>query len=166
MSKIILSIVAIYLPVLLLGQIPKKIMECNFPIDSLSRKVKATETHSDTYYYKGQPYTGCAAEDLPEEKGVFIIEVENGKLIRNIAYYANGQMEREFLFQNGQSHGKHRMFFPNGAPYIEEEYDKGKPIGTHRRWHNNAQLAREAIFVNGLKIQENIFDKQGLIIRP
>ncbi|MEL7123039.1 MAG: hypothetical protein AAFO07_26555 [Bacteroidota bacterium] len=128
-----------------MGQIPKKIMECIFPIDSLSRKVKATESHSDTYFYKGRPYTGGAAENLPEEKGVFIIEVENGKLNRNIAYYANGQMEREFLFQNGQSHGKHRMFFPNGKPYIEEKYDKGKPVGTHRRWHNNGQLAREAI---------------------
>ena len=79
-------------------------------------------------------------------------------MTRQLCWYPNGQLERDFNFKNGLSHGSHLMYYDDGRKYIEEIYENGQPIKL-LRWFNNGQLAREAYFENGEKIKEILHKK-------
>lgn len=137
-------------------------LECEMTYDKLTIQVRPSRDYSDTYYLNNQLYTGCAKADHPENEQYFIYQIKNGKCMHKIGYYYNGQLGQEFFFdETGMAHGKHVMYYPDGSPYIEENYLHGQNHGTLKRWHNNGQLARDAYYNYGMKITEKFFNEEG-----
>ena len=134
---------------------------CNFKYENLTSKGGPKEI-TKQYFYKKEKYTGCAIHFNKENKSYFVFDIKNGKLQRQICVYENGQLERDFNFKDGVSEGKHQMWYADGSPYIDETYKNGQPIKL-LRWHNNKQLAREAIFENGEMVKEILYKKDGSI---
>lgn len=110
-----------------------------------------------------KPYDGCLTHDIKGPEYI-VYKVKNGKIYQSVFFFNSGIMSREFNFLNGQSHGLQLMYHENGHKYIEEYYTEGIAIDTHRRWHPNGNLAREAIFSMGLKLSEKLYDDNGKLI--
>lgn len=112
-------------------------------------------TGISTYTLDGKPYTGCAEQDVVENKIYYLHYVKEGKLERQIGYYYSGQKCRDFHYKNGVAHGTLELFYADGSPYIYEEYKDGKLHGDLKRW-KSGQIAREAKFWYGTMISEQI----------
>lgn len=112
------------------------------------------------YYLNGELYTGCVRQNVEEGEMYILHFVKNGKLERQVGYYANGQKSRNMSFKAGYEHGTIELFFPDGTPYIREEYRDGRLHGSLQRW-KNGQLVREADFWHGTMIKEKLYDVPG-----
>ena len=144
----------------------KEYEQCKSDFDDLYKIPSSSHNQAAKLLLDGKPFTGCAkssmnANNSPE---YFICHAQDGYATRQLFYYNNGDLSREFNFRGGRSHGLHVMYHTNGSKYIEEFYNNGTPIGTHCRWHKNGQLARKAIYNMGLKISERLYDKAGNLI--
>lgn len=113
------------------------------------------ETRVSTYYLNDQLFTGCAKEEVDANEKQIFHYVKNGKLERQVGYYSNGQKSRDMHFKDGFEHGLIELFFPDGTPYIREEYRDGRLHGSLKRW-KNGQLVREAEFWYGTMIKEKL----------
>lgn len=127
---------------------------CNMNYDQLEVEFDR-DTRISTYKLDGKPFTGCAEQDVAENKIYYLHYVKDGKLERQIGYYYGGQKCRDYNFKNGVPHGTLELFYTNGSPYIYEEYKDGKPHGTLKRW-KKGQLVREAKFWYGTMMSEEI----------
>ena len=130
---------------------------CTFDFEQL-KKVGGTEVSNQVYFFKEKKYSGCARASFKDREGSFVYAFEDGQMTRQLGWYPNGQLERDFNFKNGLSHDSHLMYYEDGRKYIEEIYENGQPIKL-LRWFNNGQLARETYFENGEKIKEMIYEK-------
>ena len=146
----------------------KEYSECNTDFDALLKVPSLTKNLAAKLFLDGKPFTGCAKSsmnsDLKVSPEYFVCYAEDGYPTRQLFYYNNGEISRQFNFEDGWSHGLHIMFHKNGSKYIEEFYERGTPIGAHSRWFNNGQLARKAIYNMGIKISELLYDKSGNLI--
>jgi hypothetical protein len=133
---------------------------CPTEYADLERLINAGLNESDLYLLNGEPFSGCAKSDSPENERYFLFHIRAGVVQQQIGYYYNGNISREFNFSNGQAHGRHVMYNSEGALYIEEYYENGQPVHL-KRWHANGELAREAKFENGEKVLEVFYDKDG-----
>jgi len=112
-----------------------------------------------SYYANGRPFSGFAVEDFQSPAGKFIYEISNGKLQRQVGYFVNGKLSRDFPFHDGRENGTLLMFHDNGRKYIEEEFREGIPHGTFRRWDSSGNLVEEKTFVEGTLIEQTAADK-------
>ena len=131
---------------------------CTFDVEQLN-KTGGTQVSEQIYFLKEKKYTGCARAYFKDRDGSFVYAFEEGQMTRQLGWYPNGQLERDFNFKNGLSHGSHLMYYDDGKKYIEEIYENGQPIKL-LRWFNNGQLARDAYFENGKKVKEVLFKKR------
>jgi hypothetical protein len=60
--------------------------------------------------------------------------------IAAIYWFANGEVEHEFYFRNGQQHGPLRWWYENGQLAWETYYVKGKEHGTSKQWNRKGNL--------------------------
>lgn len=135
---------------------------CDVTFDKLNIQLRTSNMDSDTYFLDGKRYTGCAIADHPKNEQKSTYFIKNGKCVLKTTYYYSGQLASEFSFDEaGMSHGEHVMYYPDGRPYIKEQYLHGQNHGELKRWHNNGQLARAAYFNYGLKLKEIFYNKDG-----
>lgn len=122
------------------------------------------DMHGPARYYQadGSLFTGCAKQDAVDNRSVYIYYISNGYLEKLVNYYYNGQLHAEFLFKDGEAHGHHLMYYPDGKPYIREYYQNGAPVGLHERWHANGKIARQHFYnEEGKKEYDRFYNKEG-----
>jgi antitoxin component YwqK of YwqJK toxin-antitoxin module len=133
--------------------------DCHYHYDDL-RVDFDVQTRRNMYYLDGQPFTGCVRQDSPEGNLYILHYVKEGRLERQLGYYTNGVKCRDYTFKDGFEHGVLELFFPDGSPYIRENYNNGQLHGKLKRW-KNGQLVREADFWYGTLISEKLYDVPG-----
>jgi len=106
-------------------------------------------TPKDTYLINDQPFTGCARHDSPSHEQYRVIYITAGTVEKEVTYYYSGNTHTVFNFKDGQPHGYHTMYYPDGSKYIEEYFIKGVKEGVHRRWDKNGKLSRQDRYSGG-----------------
>lgn len=71
-----------------------------------------------------------------------------------IAFYPNGEKEREVYYRNGQEEGTAVKYFENGQIKETMPFVKGSPHGTQMVYNENGKLILERQFKEGRKIGE------------
>jgi antitoxin component YwqK of YwqJK toxin-antitoxin module len=99
-----------------------------------------------------------------------------GELFTGIAYevYENGQLRSEGEYENGQSAGAYRDWYPSGQLKLEgysvklserAKLGKGEPASWQREWFENGQLKLEkSSDKSGRRISEKKWNEQGELI--
>lgn len=136
------------------------------------------------YYQSGKLYAA-----IGEEKREFFYEdgtlktseeMRDGKLHgESILYWPNGKLKRKCHFENGVRHGLDQMWDAEGNLADEGCYERGKPIGIHRRfrktlieeieylgdsrfnlreWNENGEIKVEALW-NDFDYHERVWDR-------
>jgi antitoxin component YwqK of YwqJK toxin-antitoxin module len=83
--------------------------------------------------------------------GTFIkeIPVENsGNPVTIKAYYKSGQVSTEFVYQNGDYHGKRNIYYPNGKVQFTVNYVNGNQDGEEKEYFPNGQVNYEKTYKN------------------
>lgn len=55
----------------------------------------------------------------------------------------------QFSDDSFRSDGVHKEFFSNGKPFVEGQYDMGRPTGKWTYYHENGAVAKEVEYVDG-----------------
>ena len=139
---------------------------CNIEIKEMIRKQKDSLNGCDLYYFQNELYTGWACEIIPDYRHKYRYEqFVNGKMIRRIGYYDNGQLDADFRMKNCKNYGPSRMWLYDGKMYIDEFYiAPGVKHGIQKRWYDNGVLAKESKVENGKIVYEKKYDRSGNFI--
>lgn len=142
---------------------------CEVEYDSLYRINSGQLNLTAKFLLDKRPFTGCAKTTMHGEteksNEYFISYFKDGYPTKQIYYFNNGNLSREFNFKNGKSDGRHVMYYEDGSKYIEEFYEKGKTIGAQKRWHANGKIWRTAYYSNGIRVFDKMYDKDGKEIK-
>ena len=104
-------------------------------------RISLEDTDNDeqgVIFYDDQPFTGTVVESLPD-----------GKVIGEVDYY------------NGLQNGPERTYRLNGELKAEAIYRHGMPIEI-REWHSNGKLARLTRIEQGRRVEEHVWDENGI----
>ena len=123
---------------------------CPTDIDNLERLPLNKQGYTDKYTKDGLPYTGCAKTVLKMSNGEAVeyrvTDISEGYPTKELFYFTNGTLSKEFNYKNGRSHGLQIMYYEDGGKYIEENYEFGRKHGTIKRWTKEGKLARDGFF--------------------
>ncbi|AXK86427.1 hypothetical protein IU436_22940 [Nocardia farcinica] len=73
-----------------------------------------------------------------------------------------GQLVSQQFYVDGLAHGPEREWWADGGRKAEGEMRHGMPVGVHRFWHRNGQLAEEREFDDaGRMIRRRKWDENG-----
>ncbi|WP_280494994.1 toxin-antitoxin system YwqK family antitoxin, partial [Nocardia farcinica] len=73
-----------------------------------------------------------------------------------------GQLVSQQFYVDGIAHGPEREWWADGGRKAEGEMRHGMPVGVHRFWHRNGQLAEEREFDDaGRMIRRRKWDENG-----
>ncbi len=82
-----------------------------------------------------------------KEIKIYESDYKEGKCIKEIVWYENGQLEKEMnyykgnnSFYNGKLNGIKKEWYPNGQLWYEENYIKGELKGIQKYWYENGDL--------------------------
>ncbi|MCZ2497065.1 hypothetical protein GN316_09870 [Xylophilus sp. Kf1] len=74
-------------------------------------------------------------------------ELQNGRFVGAVRYYARGRLSREqFLNERGNLNGRSREFGPAGQVLREASYENGVPIGLARSFQSDGRLQRATFY--------------------
>ncbi len=134
-------------------------------VDVSDLKGKKGHNGSKTFLDKdNNPYTGKAIQHSKGESNAYIeYTITEGKMTRLRGFYDSGQLERDFPFNDGISHGKFRMWYENGKKYVEEDYINGSLSGKALRWYDDGNKWRIAEFKDGKLVKETLYEQNGEI---
>lgn len=141
---------------------------CTVDMGELKRKFKMLNAKSHTrYYLNDELFTGWACLTDPENEHKYrYAQYDSGQLIRQIGYYANGQIDHEFSMKGERRIGRERMWMIDGHLSLDQYYSApGEMHGYQKGWHSNHVLAREALFDSGTFIYKKSFDENGTLIQ-
>lgn len=130
-------------------------------LDKLDRTIAPKLGDPDRYTLNGLPFNGHAMADHPDVGQTVYYIIENGFVSQQLSYYRNGQKRAEFNFRAGKSHGLHEIYFPDGKPYIREQYLDGKPHGYFYRWDRAGELVRDDLYRDGELIERRLGGADG-----
>ena len=136
-------------------------------VDLLDLKGKKSRDGTQTYFDKeGNPFSGIAIQlSRGKSKSYLEYTMEEGKMNRLRGFYGSGNLERDFPFKDGVSHGTLTMYHENGNKSVEEEFDMGKLSGKANRWYENGKIWREATFKKGKVVKEVFYNQDGSLQR-
>ncbi|KPZ13204.1 Phophatidylinositol-4-phosphate 5-kinase [Pseudomonas syringae pv. theae] len=128
---------------------PLRIEENGRPLASLNYSNGALQGMSLTYHPNGK-----VSAQLP---------YVNDRLHGIASYYSpEGLLQRKATHHNGLLHGEASNHYPDGQPAELEHYRDGVRDGLYRRFHGNGNVAFEARYLNGQKLdQEQQFAEDG-----
>lgn len=134
-------------------------------IDVADLKGKKGHNGTKTFLTKdNKPYNGKAIQHSKDESKAYIeYTITEGKMTRLRGFYESGQVERDFPFKDGISHGKFIMWYENGKKYVEEDYVNGSLSGNALRWYDDGTKWREATFKDGKLVKETLYKQDGTI---
>jgi antitoxin component YwqK of YwqJK toxin-antitoxin module len=64
--------------------------------------------------------------------------------------------------KEGYREGKFSAWYPDGKPWYEGFEHRGKPESTLTYWHPNGKLKSRALFRDGIQLERQDFDEEGL----
>ncbi|HSX10180.1 MAG TPA: hypothetical protein VLF94_00470 [Chlamydiales bacterium] len=86
----------------------------------------------------------------------------DGKLDgESLLYWPNGKLKRRCSFLNGVRHGLDQMWSEEGHLADEGRYEKGKPVGVHRRYGKKGNLIEEITYLDGPRFNIHSWDENG-----
>lgn len=134
-------------------------------VDLLDLSSKKGRKGIRIFYDKNEElYTGKAIQHSRGDSKTYLeYTIEEGKMTRLRGFYENGNVERDFPFKEGLSHGTLVMYYENGEKYVEEEFTEGKMSGKAMRWHENGKIWREATFKDGKLKKETLYAADGSV---
>lgn len=134
-------------------------------VDLLDLKGKKSRDGTQSYFNaNGEPFSGTAIQlSRGKSKAYLEYTMEEGKMTRLKGYFDSGNLERDFPFKDGVSHGTLIMYHENGKKSVEEEFNMGKLSGSAKRWYENGQLWRAATFKNGKVVKEVFYHQDGSV---
>lgn len=119
----------------------------------------------DYYYLNNELFNGWSKQLFKNNDHRYRYSLyENGLMVRQIAYYANEQLDADFQMMNGRNAGSARMWHADGKLYIDTFCDNdGNPDGLQWKWHSNGEVARKALYEKGTMIYELLYDSNGVL---
>lgn len=79
-----------------------------------------------------------------------------------LLFWPSGKLKRKCHFHEGMRHGSDQMWDEAGHLVDEGSYDKGRPIGFHRRW-KGAKLIEEIEYLPDGRLNVREWDEEGSI---
>ena len=92
------------------------------------------EWKDESYFLKGQLFTGIAQDRHP-----------------------NGQLRSEYPMKNGKPHGLVREWWDNGQPSTETHFENGQRHGSNRYWNREGRLMKEQVYDHDKSISEKVY---------
>lgn len=138
---------------------------CDVDASEIRRKNNKINGGVDMYYVNDKAFSGwgCSVDPTNDHKYRYSL-YKDGRLIWQVGYWANGQIDHDFRSKEGVSLGSQRMWMSDGWPYIENYYSAPEvKDGLWRRWFANHQIAYQAVFEEGQLIYEIEWDEGGNI---
>lgn len=115
-----------------------RIMEDGFPV----------------YYYHNKPFSGFT-QNITKNGFCREFLFENGVMQKEISYYVNGNIEREFTYYNGKRHGKYIGYFEDGkTKMFETNYVNGIMDGMQYGWNKDGTLRYEEQRMDGVILMQ------------
>lgn len=65
-------------------------------------------------------------------------------------YYANGQVQEEVTYKNGQRNGPYKVYHENGKVKYEANFKNGQLHGWSKMYYEDGKLKDQAYFHNGV----------------
>lgn len=88
------------------------------------------------------------------------------RLVKQVLYYPNGQIQQEGEFKDGRRHGKWISYFENGNKWSLNSYDIGNLDGEYKTWYENGELNVEGYYTNGQPSGNwKYFDENGNLLK-
>ncbi|MCE9500874.1 MAG: hypothetical protein K8R21_10305 [Leptospira sp.] len=117
------------------------------------------------FFYNGEGFSGKIRQENPVMEEEYITSYKNGMEDGEyIARKKNGQLLEKRFFKEGQKHGIHRSWFPNGNNRLYSEFDNGKYINDRWEWYDNNQpYIFEKFDANGKILVAKTWNKFGHI---
>ncbi|MCG3166756.1 MAG: hypothetical protein POELPBGB_02538 [Bacteroidia bacterium] len=95
--------------------------------------------------------TETVSYDADSTKHVFSYTGRKNKLIKEVAYYPNGNLKSEYNFSDSLLHGPFKIFAENGSPVKEGAYINGLETGLFKYYDVNGTLTVEGYLREGKK---------------
>jgi antitoxin component YwqK of YwqJK toxin-antitoxin module len=133
--------------------------------DQLTKIRKNDSIAYDKYLWNNKPFTGWSREIFEDNDHKYrYAKYENGIMVWQIGYYANGQLDADFHMKDGKNVGSERMWHSDGSLYIDTYYNSaGEPDGLQWSWFKNGKVSRKGLYKNGEMIYEIYYDMDGQI---
>lgn len=116
-------------------------------------------------FYNGKSFTGRIRSANPVLQEEYLTSYKDG--VEDGEYTAkakNGQLLEQRFFVQGEKHGVHMSWFPNGQPRLYSEFDRGKYINDRWAWYDNGQpYTYEKYDRNGKILASKVWSKTGQI---
>ncbi len=137
---------------------------CTIHIDSIHRIPRSSEQGGSDYYRNGVPYNGWACSIDSTNRHMYrISNIQKGKLVRQIGYFSNGQVDHDFKATNGLGIGSNRMWMEDGHIYVQYYYSSpGVKHDTSVRYYKNHQIALLEVYDSGRLLQKTEWDTSGI----
>ena len=111
--------------------------------------------------------TGCSKES-EVLSGPFLIQdritiyQSSGEPVTGIIedFYANGQMEQQVTYRDGQMHGSSLSYHPNGQLSFRAEFSENQQVGDSEYYEDDGFLKAKYLYVDDLQIT-TFYQKNG-----
>ncbi|TGN09811.1 toxin-antitoxin system YwqK family antitoxin [Leptospira ilyithenensis] len=116
-------------------------------------------------FYKAEPFDGTIKQEIPALAEVQFTHYKTG--LEDGEYTArnqSGQILEQRYFKEGQKHGIHRSWFPNGSNKQYAEFNEGTYINDRWEWYDNDKPSLyEKFDSNGRLIVSKKWNRNGQI---
>ncbi len=138
---------------------------CAVAFTDLEIQSKIADKSYDSFSFNQKAFTGWACQTFEGNAHKYRYhKILNGKIIRQVYYYVNGQIDSDYYADWSLGFSSERTWLANGNAYLENYYSApGVMHGLQRRWYNTAILAKEAMYNHGVLVYEIQYNKQGEI---
>lgn len=95
----------------------------------------------DTFFYKGEPYTGGIAKYNEQNKLILDAHLKDGLLNDTLSFYfASGGLQVQGVYKNGWDLGLWRAYYGYDKVQIEKLYDEHGYLLERRDYYDNGQI--------------------------
>lgn len=134
-----------------------------FPSEKVSLndlKVVKDQAGIPVHFLNDVPFNGTTYDHFPEKDGYSEFEIKNGYIQKLSAWYEDGSLQRENLYQNGILHGRSASFHRNGQVFSDEFYSEGQKEGKQHYYNCDGSLRYEEDYLGGFRLINLEFEKK------
>jgi len=149
---------------LLIGQLT--FAQSDLPLLRQHLNARVQSDGSFTFFYHNKLFDGFT-QNISENGFCMEFLFENGIMQKEISYYPNGDLEREWTYTNGRRHGKFISYFVDGSKLAELNYINGILDGMQYGWNKDGTLRYEEQRLDGVILTRIEYEnKDGLPMNP
>ncbi len=111
----------------------------------------ALNNRNGVIYYQSSPYSGKLYELYSNQRDTafvrsYLLGKEEGEWK---SYYENGQIKELRFFSNGKKMGKYLVWWPNGKPFMQYQFESDEYQGTCKEWNEKGLLVKQMNYHQG-----------------